>query len=260
MPVSAPKPVDIACLLLVAKARRERLRARCPGDRFRAAMAILKQEKERMRGKWSLDSVYEWPDDGDETHATAGSSAPAVEPLDVGACGFPPPHIEGRSAAQPPGGEMCSARSASGLGLALEDRSRSEQSTQAKTPLPAAERPTSPRRAGVAIDFGTWGLVCFSHPFPDREARMPTPTIEYATDAERLLLERAVAYFADLRALAHTAPHGTVIDACEALAPTGGRRLLRDSLARAVQARLDTADAKNKSPASAARAAARGTS
>lgn len=36
----------------------------------------------------------------------------------------------------------------------------------------------------VAIDVGTWGLVCFSHhPFPDREARMPTLTIEYTTEA-----------------------------------------------------------------------------
>ena len=68
--------MDIACLLLIAKGRRQRLRARCPGDRFRAAMAILKQEKERMRGKWSLDSTYEWPDDGDED--VASSSAPAV--------------------------------------------------------------------------------------------------------------------------------------------------------------------------------------
>ena len=71
MPVVASKPVDIACLLLIAKGRRQGLRARCPGDRFRAAMAILRQEKERMRGKWSLDSVYEWPDDGDEVDDVA---------------------------------------------------------------------------------------------------------------------------------------------------------------------------------------------
>ena len=78
---------------------------------------------------------------------------------------------------------------------------------------------------------------------------MPTLTIEYATDAERLMLEQAVAFFAELRTVAHTAPHGTVIDAREALALTGGRKLLRDSLGHAVQARIDAADREQKRPA-----------
>ena len=65
---AAPTPVDVVRLLYTAKGRRQRLRGRCPGDRFRAAMAILKLEKERMRGKWSLDCELEiWaetqPDD-----------------------------------------------------------------------------------------------------------------------------------------------------------------------------------------------------
>jgi len=77
---------------------------------------------------------------------------------------------------------------------------------------------------------------------------MPTLTIEYATDAERLMLEQAVAFFAELRTVAHTAPHGTVIDAREALALTGGRQLLRDSLGHAVQARIDAADREKKRP------------
>ena len=89
---------------------------------------------------------------------------------------------------------------------------------------------------------------------------MPTLTVEYATDAERLMLEQAVAYLADLRTVAHTAPHGTVIDACEALAPTGGRTLLRDALGHAVQARLDAADAQKKSPASGTKGPAPATS
>lgn len=89
---------------------------------------------------------------------------------------------------------------------------------------------------------------------------MPTLTIEYATDAERLMLEQAVAFLADLRTVAHTAPHGTVIDACEALALTRGRTLLRDSLGHAVQARMDAADAPKKSPARGAKAAATATS
>ena len=89
---------------------------------------------------------------------------------------------------------------------------------------------------------------------------MPTLTIEYATGAERLLLEQAVAFFADLRDVAHTAPRGTVLDACEALAPAGGRKLLRDSLASAVQTRLDTAGARKKVPANAIRVATPATS
>ncbi len=73
---------------------------------------------------------------------------------------------------------------------------------------------------------------------------MPTRTIEYATDADRLALEQAIAFVTDLRRLALDAPSGTVLDACEAVALTDGRQLLRDSLAAAVQARADAADAK----------------
>ena len=73
---------------------------------------------------------------------------------------------------------------------------------------------------------------------------MPTLTVEYATDADRLALEQAIAFVTDLRRLADTAPHGTVLDAGEALAVADGRKLLRDSLAAAVQARADAADAK----------------
>ena len=72
---------------------------------------------------------------------------------------------------------------------------------------------------------------------------MPTRTIEYATDADRLALEQAIAFVTDLRRLADTAPDGTVLDACEALAVGDGRQLLRDSLAAAVQARIDATDA-----------------
>ena len=74
---------------------------------------------------------------------------------------------------------------------------------------------------------------------------MPTLTIEYATDAERLDLERAIAYLAEMRRVGATAPHGTVMAACEQLALGAGRQLLRDNLAAAVQAR---ADAQKKSP------------
>lgn len=82
---------------------------------------------------------------------------------------------------------------------------------------------------------------------------MPTLTIEYQTDAERLMIEQAVAYFTDLHALARTAPPGTVLDTCEAFALVGGRQLLRDSLAHVVQDRLDHADAQKKVPTIATR-------
>ena len=44
---------------------------------------------------------------------------------------------------------------------------------------------------------------------------MPSLTIEYTTDAERLELERAVAYVAEMRRLGATAAHGTALAACE---------------------------------------------
>ena len=76
---------------------------------------------------------------------------------------------------------------------------------------------------------------------------MPTLTIEYTTDAERLALEQAIAFVAQLRQVAATAPDGTVLAACEQLALSDGRRLLRDTLAAAVQARADHSDAQKKS-------------
>ena len=47
---------------------------------------------------------------------------------------------------------------------------------------------------------------------------MPTLTLEYTTDAERLVLEQAVAYVRSITRLALDAPHGTVPAACERMA------------------------------------------
>lgn len=85
---------------------------------------------------------------------------------------------------------------------------------------------------------------------------MPTLTIEYQTEAERLILEQAIAYATGMRRLAITASHGTVLAVCEQLALTEGRKLLRDTLAGAIQARADDTDAKKKLPAAAPKAAA----
>jgi hypothetical protein len=75
---------------------------------------------------------------------------------------------------------------------------------------------------------------------------MPTLTIEYTTETERIELERAIAYVQEMRRLGATAAHGAVLDACETFALDTGRQLLRDNLAATVQAR---ADAEKKSPA-----------
>jgi hypothetical protein len=68
---------------------------------------------------------------------------------------------------------------------------------------------------------------------------MPTLTMEYETDAERMMLEQAAAYVAEMRRAGSTAAAGTVLAACEEVALSSGRRLLRDSMAAAVQARAD---------------------
>jgi hypothetical protein len=78
---------------------------------------------------------------------------------------------------------------------------------------------------------------------------MPTLTVEYRTDAERLLLEQALAFFGQLRVVAATAPDGTVLAACEQVALAGGRKLVRDALGTAVQQRADATDAQKKSRA-----------
>ncbi len=78
---------------------------------------------------------------------------------------------------------------------------------------------------------------------------MPTVTVEltYATEAERLALEQAIAFVTQMHRVAATTPGGTVLAACERVARADGRDLLRDTLASAVQARADAADAPKKS-------------
>ena len=78
---------------------------------------------------------------------------------------------------------------------------------------------------------------------------MPTLTIPYDTPDERRAYERAVAYVAELRQLGATAPHGGVVDACEAMTLSRGRDFLRDALADAVQARVDGVEKKSRRPA-----------
>lgn len=78
---------------------------------------------------------------------------------------------------------------------------------------------------------------------------MPTLTIEYRTEAERLILEQALAFVTQMRHVGATAPDGTVLAACERVALDSGRRFVRDALASAVQSRADATDASQKSRA-----------
>jgi hypothetical protein len=73
---------------------------------------------------------------------------------------------------------------------------------------------------------------------------MPTGTFDYRSEAERLAIERAIAFVAEMHALAQTAPDGQVLPACEAHALDAGRDLLRSTLQQAAQARIDAAEQK----------------
>jgi len=73
---------------------------------------------------------------------------------------------------------------------------------------------------------------------------MPVLTIEYRDDAERLALEQAIAFVAQIRHVAQTATDGTVLAACEKIALQDGRLLLRNSLTNAVQTRITDAEQK----------------
>jgi hypothetical protein len=80
---------------------------------------------------------------------------------------------------------------------------------------------------------------------------MPSLTITYRDEAERLALEQAIAYVAQLRAVAQEAPDGSVLDACEKLALQDGRALLRSTLACALEGRVAACEQKGGPPASA---------
>src|SRR3954471_18315434 len=84
---------------------------------------------------------------------------------------------------------------------------------------------------------------------------MPSLSIAYTTEAERLALEQAIAFCTQMRHIAATAPDGTVLAACEHVAREDGRRLLRDTLAAAVHTRAEDADAKKSARCALERAA-----
>src|SRR5262249_479880 len=73
---------------------------------------------------------------------------------------------------------------------------------------------------------------------------MPTVTFEYRSEQERVAIERAVAFVAEMHSLAQTTPNGQVLHACEGLALDCGRALLRLTLQQAAQAGIGTAEEK----------------
>ena len=73
---------------------------------------------------------------------------------------------------------------------------------------------------------------------------MPTLTIAYRDDADRLALEQAMAYVAQLRQVAQEATDGSVLAACEQLALAQGRALLRSTLAAALEGRIAASEQK----------------
>ena len=73
---------------------------------------------------------------------------------------------------------------------------------------------------------------------------MPTVSFEYRSEAERIAIEQAVAFVAEMHSLAQTAPEGHILHACEAQALDAGRDLLRATLQQAVQHRIDHAEKK----------------
>jgi hypothetical protein len=75
---------------------------------------------------------------------------------------------------------------------------------------------------------------------------MPVLTIANQDEAERLGLEQAIAYFMQMRQTAQTPPDGTVLAACEQVALNEGRTFLRNSLAAAVQSRINEAEQKGE--------------
>ena len=85
---------------------------------------------------------------------------------------------------------------------------------------------------------------------------MPSVTFEYHSEQERVAIERAVAFVAEMHALAQTTRDGQVLHACEGHALDAGRDLLRFTLQQAAQARIAAA-AENGGPLAPARAPAR---
>jgi hypothetical protein len=73
---------------------------------------------------------------------------------------------------------------------------------------------------------------------------MPVGSFEYRSDAERVAMERAIAFVAQMHDLALNSPLGQVLEVCEQQALGNGRDLLRETMQQAVQASVHAAEEK----------------
>ena len=85
---------------------------------------------------------------------------------------------------------------------------------------------------------------------------MPTATFHSQTEQQRLAIEAAISFVAEMHSLAQSAPTGQVLSACEAMALDQGRALRRSTSQTTVQAAIDQAEKKGGPHACAARALA----
>ena len=67
---------------------------------------------------------------------------------------------------------------------------------------------------------------------------MPTGTFEYTTEQERMAIESAIAFVAEMHSLAQSAPPGQILSACEEHGLEQGRDFLRKTLQRVLQDRI----------------------
>jgi hypothetical protein len=103
-----------------------------------------------------------------------------------------------------------------------------------------------PLEVGKGIGYEAGGSPALNGAYP-----MPVGTFEYRSERERIAIERAIAFVAEMHSLAQTAPDGQVLHACEAHALDAGRDLLRSTLRHAAQQRVDAAEKKGAPPAPA---------
>lgn len=75
--------------------------------------------------------------------------------------------------------------------------------------------------------------------------------VVYQTEQERLWVEQAIAFFAEMRDSVNKAPACRLIDGCEGYAVDVGQKLLRHTLRSAVQACGGEVEEKWATPASA---------
>ena len=80
---------------------------------------------------------------------------------------------------------------------------------------------------------------------------MPVGTFEYRSESERITMERALAFVAQMHDLALSAPPGQVLDLCEGQALDAGRDFLQTTLQQALQTLIDQAEEKKGRSASA---------